>query len=96
MGKRTPIAGHDKGARLSPDETTAIVDGWILPFLCDDETIGDFILIVRSICYANASESEEIVNAIERTLMPYSTGANDGLNAVLTKRLSDARKGGAR
>jgi hypothetical protein len=88
---KTVIPGHDEGARLTPQEAAALAHGWIVPFLCDDETIGDFLLLLRSICYAKEmSEREYIVNEVEKVLLPYAPSIDDALNRLMTERLTVA------
>ena len=62
-------------------------------FLSDDETIGDFMLILRSICYTkDMNEREGIVNAIEAVLMPFTPSVSDAMGAVIQERLTIAKR----
>lgn len=87
--KQTPnrngIPGHDDGQRLTPEEAAEMVRAqWAGGQLDDNESSGDFLLLIRSIAYADADEREAIVLAIENTLMPFDAA----LNGILRRRLS--------
>jgi hypothetical protein len=97
--KQTTVAGCDPGARLTPKEAAALTDSWVMPFLCDDETIGDFLLLISSICYEpDMGKREAILIGIENTLMPYAPSVGDALRVLMAKRLTIAhsliREGG--
>ena len=89
--KQGSIAGIDDGARLTPKEAAALTDSWVLPFLCDDETIGDFLLLITSICYEpDMGKREAILIGIENTLMPYAPSVADAVRVLMAKRLTIA------
>jgi hypothetical protein len=94
MKKRTPqqpAAGCDDGHRLTPKEAAALADSWVLPFLCDDETIGDFMLLLYSIAYEpDMTKREEITTGVENALMPYAPAIGDAMRQLLRKRLTVA------
>jgi hypothetical protein len=89
--KQVPIAGHDEGQRLTPEEAAALVDTWTMPFLCDDETIGDFLLLIYSIVYEqDMTERETLMIAIENTVMPYAPFIGAAVHKLMSKRLAVA------
>jgi hypothetical protein len=66
-----------------------------LHFIGFDETIGDFLLLLRSICYGQGmAEREHIVNAVEAALMPFAPGLSDALSILISRHLEVATKGG--
>jgi hypothetical protein len=85
------IAGISDGARLTSKEAAALVDTWVLPFLCDDEAIGDFLLLITSICYEpDMGKREAILIGIENALMPYAPSVADAVRVLMAKRLTVA------
>jgi hypothetical protein len=90
--KEDSIPGHDEGARLTPEEAAAMVRSqWAANPLYDDASIGDFLLLLRSICYTKElDEREEIMNAIENVLLPYLPGIDATLNTIMRERLTVA------
>jgi hypothetical protein len=99
MAKKQTIPNHhDERTRLTPEEAAQVADSWI-NFFCDDETIGDLLLLLLSICYEpDATEREALVIAVENTLMPYSPHISTALQELVSSRLAVAhsmlREGG--
>jgi hypothetical protein len=89
MAKKQTTINLCAGAQLTPKEAAALTDSWVMPFLCYDETIGDFLLLITSICYErDMGKREAILIEIENTLMPYAPSVGDALRALMTKRLA--------
>jgi hypothetical protein len=90
--KPTPqIAGHDEGARLTPKEAAALADSWANSWLNDDESIGDFLLLLRSVAYAaDLNEREGILFAVENAVLPFSPQINRATDRLISQRLTVA------
>jgi hypothetical protein len=74
---------------LTPEQAAEIVKGWIIPFLCDDETIGDFLLILRALCYRrDLTDRETLVNQIENVITPYAPAIAEATSELLQRRLA--------
>src|SRR4051812_23217553 len=85
--KQTPITGQ----RLTPQEAVAMVKSqWATGQLDDDESVGDFLLLLHSIAYADSDEREDIIREIENLLMPLAPTFDRALNELLGKRLAVA------
>jgi hypothetical protein len=68
-----------------------------MPFFCDDESIGDLLLVLSAFTYnRDMTERESLLIAIEGVLMPMSPAACDGLRQLIETRRANAQKGGER
>lgn len=55
---------------LTPEEAADLAGDWTMPFFNDDESIGELLLLLRSLTYSD--EREDILQAVEGRVMPYS------------------------
>ncbi len=94
---RKPKESNPSKNLITSEQAASIVDGWVLPFFDDDETIGDLLLILYALAYnRDMTKREEILISIERVLMPFTATACDGLRQLIETRRAVAEKGGAR
>ncbi len=76
-----------RGLTLTPEQATEIVNSWTMDLFNTDETIGDFLLLLRVLAYEpEPSVRENIFIAIESLLMPYTTGACEALDHLIEER----------
>ncbi|MBA3768836.1 MAG: hypothetical protein H0W99_18020 [Acidobacteria bacterium] len=69
------------------EQAASIVDSWTMRFFCDDETIGDLLLLLSSIAYSrDRADRESILIAIESVLLPYSPRISTALDKLIQSR----------
>lgn len=78
---------HPDKTRLTSLQAEALVSEWIIPYLDGDESISEFLLLLRTLAYQeDATERENIYIALEGLLMPYTFAATGALDRLLVRR----------
>ena len=70
---------------LTPQQARALTTGLMGNNLADQETIGDFFLLARSLVYSD--RRADLMRAVEAALMPYTVAASLALDDLIQNRL---------
>ena len=70
---------------LTPEQARDLTTGVMWNNLADQETIGDFFLLARSLVYSD--NREDLMRAVEAALMPYTLVASTALDDLIQNRL---------
>lgn len=71
---------------LTPEQSAAIVGEWINDFLDNDETVGKFLLLIRTLVYEpELLRREDAYLAIENHIMPYTKAAERAIDDLVHK-----------
>lgn len=72
---------------LTREQAAAMVDVWAREYFHDDDSIGDFLLLLRTLVYEeDLNVREGIIIRVEQVLMPLSRKACDAIDALVTER----------
>ncbi len=79
---------------LTREQAAIMVDGWVIALLDNDQAIGDFLLLIRSLAYnTDATAREEILGGIENVLMPYMRSVGRAVDDLVEQRRACWQKG---
>jgi hypothetical protein len=92
-GRQPALSVERAAAALIPEQVATIVNQWTMSLFCNDESIGDLLVVIRALVYRNdPTEREHVLAAIEGVLMPFSTCVSAALRNVVARRLEAAQK----
>jgi hypothetical protein len=73
---------------LTVEQARDLTLGVMSDNLADQEVIGDFLLLARSLVYSD--NQEDLMRAVEAALMPYTLCASNALDGLISSRLEAA------